>query len=135
MPYVKIYAKAGRAPQQKRALMEAAHRGMVEGAGIPEWDRQVRLIELGPDDLLLPEHEDADAYVLIEVTGYPRSVDVKRDIYQALVKNLAEVGVDPQATKIAYFDLPPDAWGVQGGIAGSDLTAADTDQSGWRAKY
>ena len=134
MPYVKVFATAGRTPEQKRALMEAVHEGMVEGAGIPEWDKQVRLFEFGPDNMLLPESDDYDSYVLVEVTGYPRSIEVKRDLYRALVKSLANVGVDPEDTKIIYFDIPPDGWGVMGGQAGSDLLA-EGGGSGWSAKY
>ena len=134
MPYVKIYATAGRTPEQKRELMEAVHQGMVDGAGIPEWDRQVRLFEFGPDNILLPAEGDAASYVLIEVTGYPRSLEVKRGLYQAIVKHLAGAGVDPDDTKIVYFDVPPDSWGLMGGQAGSDIAAQGSD-TGWQAKY
>ena len=138
MPHIKLYATAGRTPEQKRALLEAAHQGLVEGAGIPEWDRQVRLFEFGPDNILLPEKDDLVSYVLIEVIGYPRSVEVKRDIYQEMVNKLAEVGVDPMNTKITYYDVPADCWGVNGGQAGSDLAAAQVsgeNPSGWSARY
>ena len=137
MPYVKIHATAGRSGPEKRALMEAAHQGLVEGAGIPEWDRQVRLFEFGPDNIALPDTDDLASYVLIEVTGYPRSLDVKRDLYASIVKNLATVGVDPKDTKIVYFDIPPDSWGVQGGRPGSDVAAeaAAGVDTGWSAKY
>lgn len=137
MPHMRLYATAGRTPEQKRALMEAAHQGLVEGAGIPEWDRQVRLIEFDPDNILLPEQDNAETYVLVEVIGYPRSIEVKRDIYKALVKHLATVGVDPSDTKITYYDVPPDCWGVNGGQAGSDLAAAQAKDgnSTWSARY
>ena len=137
MPYVKIHATAGRSGPEKRALMEAVHQGLVEGAGIPEWDRQVRLFEFGPDNISLPDTDDLASYVLIEVTGYPRSLDVKRDLYASIVKNLATVGVDPKDTKIVYFDIPPDSWGVQGGRPGSDVAAeaAAGVDTGWSAKY
>ena len=137
MPYSKIYATAGRTSHEKRALMEAVHQGLVEGAGIPEWDRQVRLLEFGPDNILLPDSDDRASYVLIEVTGYPRSLDVKRDLYASMVKNLATVGVDPKDTKIVYFDIAPDSWGVQGGRPGSDVAAeaAAGADTGWSAKY
>ena len=54
MPYTKVYATAGRTPEQKQALMAAVHRGLVDGAGIPDWDKQIRLFEFGPDNMLLP---------------------------------------------------------------------------------
>ena len=137
MPHIRLYATAGRTPEQKRTLMEAAHQGLVEGAGIPEWDRQVRLIEFGPDNILLPEHDDKETYVLVEVIGYPRSLEVKRDIYQAMVKHLSTAGVDPKDTKITYYDVPSDSWGVNGGQAGSDVAAAQAKDGGsaWNARY
>lgn len=137
MPHIRLYATAGRTPEEKRALMEAAHHGLVEGAGIPEWDRQVRLLEFDPDNILLPEQDDAETYVLVEVIGYPRSIEVKRDIYRAMVEQLATVGVDPKDTKITYYDVPPDAWGVNGGQAGSDIAAAPAGDGGgaWSARY
>jgi phenylpyruvate tautomerase PptA (4-oxalocrotonate tautomerase family) len=137
MPHIKLYATAGRSPEQKRALMEAAHQGLVAATGIPEWDRQVRLFELGPDEILLPEHDDAASYVLVEVIGYPRSLEVKRDLYRAMVEKLGEVGVAPEATKITYYDVPADCWGVNGGQAGSDVAAAQaaSGDGAWTARY
>lgn len=137
MPYTKVYATAGRTAEQKRALMEAVHRGLVEGAGIPDWDKQIRLFEFGEDNMLLPETDDYASYVLIEVTGYPRSIEVKRDLYAALVTNLETAGVDRKDTKIIYFDIAPESWGVQGGRAGSDVAAdaAAGIDTGWSAKY
>src|SRR5687768_8041397 len=102
MPHIKLYATAGRTRDEKRALMEAAHQALVAATGIPEWDRQVRLFELDPDDIMLPETDDARTYVLVEVTGYPRTLEVKRDLYAAMVQHLARVGVDPSNTKITY---------------------------------
>ncbi|CAB4748818.1 MAG: tautomerase family protein [Actinobacteria bacterium] len=137
MPYTKVYATAGRTPEQKQALMAAVHRGLVDGAGIPDWDKQIRLFEFGPDDMLLPDTDDYASYLLIEVTGYPRSLEVKRDLYASLVTQLETVGVDRKDTKIIYFDIQPDSWGVQGGRAGSDVAAeaAAGADTGWSAKY
>jgi hypothetical protein len=41
-------------------------------------------------------------------------------------------------TKITYYDVPADCWGVNGGQAGSDLAAAQVsgdNPSGWSARY
>lgn len=133
MPHVRIYATAGRTPDEKRALMLAAHHSLVEALGIPEWDQQVRLVELDPANVLLPDENDATTYVLVEVTGYPRSLEVKRELYAALVRNLKVAGVAPDDTKITYHDVPPESWGVQGGIAGSDVLAQGSGN--WTAKY
>ena len=39
----------------------------------------------------LTDSAEIDTYGLVEVIGYPRSIKVKRDIYQAMVKHLATV--------------------------------------------
>ena len=87
--------------------------------------------------MLLPDTDDYASYLLIEVTGYPRSLEVKRDLYASLVTQLETVGVDRKDTKIIYFDIQPDSWGVQGGRAGSDVAAeaAAGADTGWSAKY
>jgi phenylpyruvate tautomerase PptA (4-oxalocrotonate tautomerase family) len=132
MPHAKVYATAGRTSEQKVALLEAIHQGLVDGLGIPDWDRQVRLVELAADEVLLPEQHDAASYVLVEVFGFPRSIEVKRDLYAALVKHLAGVGTVATDTKINYYDIPADAWGIDGEPAPDVMARGDT---GWTAKY
>jgi phenylpyruvate tautomerase PptA (4-oxalocrotonate tautomerase family) len=132
MPHAKVHATAGRTSEQKRALLEAIHQALVDGLGIPDWDRQVRLLELADDEVILPEQHDKASYVLVEVFGFPRSIEVKRDLYAALAKHLAGVGIAPTDTKVNYYDLPPDAWGIDGEPASDVMERGSTD---WSAKY
>lgn len=132
MPHAKVYATAGRTSSQKLALLEAIHQALVDGLGIPEWDRQVRLLELGADEIILPEQHDAASYVLVEVFGFPRSLEVKRDLYAALVKHLESVGVAPTDTKVNYYDLAADDWGIDGVPASEVVARGDTT---WSARY
>ena len=133
MPHAKVYATAGRTSEQKRALLESVHNALVESLEIPEWDRQVRLIELADDEVALPDENDKASYVLVEVFGFPRAIEVKRDLYAALVKHLAKVDIDPNDTKVNYYDIGADDWGIAG-VAASDL-AAQGGTKNWKARY
>ena len=133
MPHAKVYATAGRTPEQKRALLDAVHNALVESLEIPDWDRQVRLIELADDEIALPEENDTASYVLVEVFGFPRALEVKRDLYAALVRHLGKVDIAPNDTKVNYYDIGADDWGIAG-VPASDL-AAQGGTANWKARY
>jgi phenylpyruvate tautomerase PptA (4-oxalocrotonate tautomerase family) len=45
-----------------------------------------------------------------------RSISAKRALYQAVVRNLAAVGVPPLDIKITVIETPPENWGLRGGV-------------------
>ena len=121
MPLVKIDVRKGRSPSEKKALLEAVHAALVEVLKIPDDDRTQRLCEHSPDDFEIPPTR-TDRFTLIEITMFPgRSMNAKRHLYQALVRNLAPLGIAPSDVFIVLHEPAMENWGVRGGLPASEV--------------
>ena len=121
MPLVRIEVRKSRKPEEKRAVCDAVHAAMKEALLIPEHDRQIRYIEHAPDDFQVPPGKTED-YTLVEITLFQgRSMDAKRNLYQAVVRNLGSLGIAPEDVFIVLIESPPKNWGVRGGVPASEV--------------
>jgi len=50
-----------------------------------------------------------------------RSMGAKRALYQAIVRNLAALDVPPHDIKITLIEIPPENWGLRGGMPASEI--------------
>ena len=48
-------------------------------------------------------------------------LDAKRRLYAAMVRNLAALGVPETEVKTVLIEVPPENWGLQGGVPASEL--------------
>jgi phenylpyruvate tautomerase PptA (4-oxalocrotonate tautomerase family) len=102
-------------------VIEAVQSALREALKIPEADRTLRLIEHPPSHFAVPPGR-SEKYTLVEVTMFSgRSLGAKRALYQAIVRNLAALGVPPLDIKIALIETPPENWGLRGGTPASEL--------------
>jgi len=54
--------------------------------------------------------------------GVPgRSLDTKRRRYQALIRNLAPLGIAAGDVKIVLVEPPMENWGIRGGVPTSEV--------------
>ncbi len=121
MPLVRLEVRQGRSPTHKLALLQATHDALVEALQIPEDDRMQRIVEHAVDDFELPPGASED-FVLVEVTMFPgRSVQAKRRLHQALVRNLGELGIPPGDVFIVLQEPPMENWGIRGGRMASEV--------------
>ena len=121
MPHVRIEVREGRSASEKEALLGAVHSALVEALKIPEHDRIQRLYELSAEDFEFPP-DRTGMFTLIEVTMFPgRSLDAKRALYRALVRNLGELGVPPNAVSVVLREPPMENWGIRGGVPASEV--------------
>jgi phenylpyruvate tautomerase PptA (4-oxalocrotonate tautomerase family) len=121
MPLVRLEVRQGRSAAQKRALLDTAHAALVEALGIPDHDRTQRLVEHAREDFELPPGS-SDDFVLVEVTMFAgRSRQAKRRLYQALVRNIGELGVAPADVFVVLLEPPLDNWGIRGGQMASEV--------------
>jgi phenylpyruvate tautomerase PptA (4-oxalocrotonate tautomerase family) len=103
------------------AVIEAIQSALREALKIPEADRTLRLVEHSPSHFAIPPGR-SEKYTLVEVTMFSgRSMDAKRALYQAIVGNLAALGVPPFDIKIALIETPPENWGLRGGMPASEI--------------
>jgi phenylpyruvate tautomerase PptA (4-oxalocrotonate tautomerase family) len=103
------------------AVIDAVQSALREALKIPEWDRTLRLIEHLASHFAVPP-DRGKKFTLVEVTMFSgRSMGAKRTLYQALVRNLAALGVPSHDIKITLIEIPPENWGLRGGMPASEL--------------
>jgi phenylpyruvate tautomerase PptA (4-oxalocrotonate tautomerase family) len=103
------------------AVIDAVQSALREALKIPEWDRTLRLIEHLPSHFAVPPGR-GEKFTLVEVTMFSgRSMDAKRALYQAIVRNLAPLGVPALDIKITLIEIPPENWGLRGGMPASEI--------------
>ncbi|MDH5327847.1 MAG: tautomerase family protein [Gammaproteobacteria bacterium] len=121
MPTVTIEVKRHWSAEQKQQILTAIHGAMVDALKIPEHDKLMRFIEHSPENFVTPP-DTSDNYTLVEVSLFSgRSLDAKRALYAAIVAGLQPLGIDPMDIRIVLYEVPPDNWGLRGGIPASEL--------------
>lgn len=121
MPDVRVDVRRRRTPAERTAFLEAIHTAMREALKIPEWDRVLWLNEHTPADFLIPPGK-SDNYTRVEIHMFPgRSLEAKRKLYQAIVRNLGALGVPPGDIKIVLIEPPMENWGIRGGTPASEV--------------
>ena len=114
MPSTRIETASGWLGDRRRQLLEAVQAALVEGIRIPENDRGIRLVQHDPDDMLMPVGASARR-TIIEVTMFSgRSLEAKRRLYAALVRNLAPFGLEPGDIVVTLIEVDQDNWGLRG---------------------
>lgn len=121
MPLVRIEILKGRPASERRRLLEAVHDALVEAFEIPKDDRTQRLIEHDPENLEIPPGH-SENYTLVEITAFPgRSASAKRNLYQAIVRNLGGVGIPADDILILLVEPAMENWGIRGGQPATDV--------------
>ena len=121
MPLVRIEMLAGRSADERTAILQAVHGAIVEGFEVPDDDRTQRIIEHDPVNFEIPPGR-SDRYTLIEITAFPgRSVEAKRRLYRAVVRNLGELGVPAGDVTIVLHEPPLEDWGIRGGRSADEV--------------
>jgi phenylpyruvate tautomerase PptA (4-oxalocrotonate tautomerase family) len=64
----------------------------------------------------------SENYTLIEITLFAgRSLEAKRALYQAIVKNLGALGIAPDDVFIVLNEVALENWGIRGGVPASEV--------------
>ncbi|MDB6062673.1 MAG: tautomerase family protein [Verrucomicrobiaceae bacterium] len=123
MPSVLIEVRTEYSQDQEVALMEAVHSALRKAFMVPEWDRDIRLVVYAPHRLACPpDRENPALYTHISIDCFAgRSVDAKRNLYRAIVRNLEALGIPNNHVKILLREIPKENWGIRGGQAACDV--------------
>ncbi len=121
MPSTLISVRREWPAAQRQQLIEAVHAALVEGLQIPDRDRCLRLQRFDADDFaVMPQC--TEFFTLVEVDLFPgRTLAAKRACYQAMVRNLAALGIPAEDVRVVLREVPADNWGIRGGIPGSEI--------------
>lgn len=123
MPSVLIEVRRRYTHEQEIALMEAVHKALREAFKILPGDRNVRLMVHEPHRFACPpDREKPEYYTHISIDAFAgRSLEAKRDLYRAIVENLAPFGIPKDHVKILLREIAKENWGIRGGQAGCDV--------------
>lgn len=121
MPSVTLHMIKGRAPEERKALLDAVHAALVESFRIPENDRFQRVLQYEPGDFEFPP-EKSDKFLFVELSVFPgRSLEAKRGLYKGIVDSLEALGMDRGDVMILLHEPPMENWGLRGGVPGSEV--------------
>ncbi len=122
MPSTLISVRRDWPAEQRQSLIDAVHSALVEGLQIPPADRCLRLQRFEPADFAVADGAGGEFFTLVEVDLFPgRTLAAKRACYQAMVRKLGALGIPATDVRIVLREIPPDNWGLRGGIPGSEL--------------
>lgn len=121
MPDVLIEVRGGWVGDRKARFIEAIHSALVETIKIPPDDKVLRFVAHAPEDFVIPP-AFSERFTRIEITMFAgRSLEAKRKLYKAIVRNLEPFGVPAKDVKIVLVEVPAENWGVRGGHAACDI--------------
>jgi len=121
MPDVLVEVRGDWLKDRKVDFIDAIEDGIVAVLRTPKDDKILRLIEHSPENFSVPRWA-GEYFTHIEITMFKgRSIDVKRALYRAIVKNLGPFGVPPNDVKIILIEVLPSDVGMRGGRAACDL--------------
>jgi phenylpyruvate tautomerase PptA (4-oxalocrotonate tautomerase family) len=123
MPSVLIEVRRHYTPDQEIAIMTAVHSALQEAFKIPAWDRNVRFVVHEPHRMACPpDREKPEFYTHVSIDAFAgRSLGAKRELYQAIVANLEELGIPKTHVKIVIREISRENWGIRGGQAACDV--------------
>ena len=121
MPLAKIEVRKHWSEEQAQQIIEAVYLAQREALKVPEDDRQIHYTEYRPEHFHAPPGKTAN-YTVVEISIFAgRSLEAKRNLYQAIVRNLGVVGIEPFDILIVLHEIPLDNWGVRGGVPASEV--------------
>lgn len=123
MPSVLIEIRKQYSQEQEMALMEAVHMALREAFRILPGDKNVRLVVHEPHRFACPPaREKPEFYTHISIDAFAgRSLNAKRNLYKAIVRNLEPFGIPNDHVKILLREITKENWGIRGGQAGCDV--------------
>ena len=121
MPTIRVEIREGWSPAEKAGLLNAIHAAAVEALRIPDEDRTQMLTEHPAEAFEIPPGK-SERFTLVEVTMFAgRSLDAKRRLYRAVVRNLGRLGVPASDVLTVLHEVPLENWGIRGGTPASDV--------------
>jgi phenylpyruvate tautomerase PptA (4-oxalocrotonate tautomerase family) len=120
MPIVTIELRKQYAFERETQIIDAVHAEMMHGLKIPSWDKNIRLFVHEPHRFAAPPGKD-ERYALISIDLFVgRSLDAKKEFYQALATNLEPLGIPPDHVKVVLREASRENWGI-GGLPASEI--------------
>lgn len=120
MPSTRITTGAW-ARGSEAGVIEAVQSALLSSLHIPDYDRDVVLDLYETSNRIVPTGR-SERYTRIEIILFSgRSLEAKKQLYEALVANLSNLGVPPDQVKTVLIEVPAENWGLRGGQPASEI--------------
>ncbi len=114
MPATTIEVRRRYTPDQEVGIINAVHAALVESLKIPESDKTVRFIAHEPHRFTADPRR-GERFTLISIDLFAgRSLQAKKQLYTAIVRNLAAFDIPADHVKILLREIAPENWGIRG---------------------
>ena len=121
MPNATIEVRRQYTPEEEAGIIDAVHAAMMQGLEIPEWDKTIRLVVHKPHRFPQAPGK-GERYTLVDIDLFSgRSLEAKKALYQAIVRNLGPFGIPGDQVKILLRESPAENWGIRGGVPASEV--------------
>jgi phenylpyruvate tautomerase PptA (4-oxalocrotonate tautomerase family) len=121
MPLIEIHTRTPRNAEEKSVVKNAVHSAVRDSLHLLPHDRNVRCIEHAADDFDVPQGR-TPLFTLVEITLFAgRSIEAKRALYQGIVRNLGDLGIEAADVMIVLHEEPMENWGIRGGFPASEV--------------
>lgn len=115
MPLIRIDVIEGRSDDEMKALLDAAHKAMLEAFKVPEGDRYQIVHEHAKSRMIIEDTglgiPRTDKVVVVQVTTRPRSKEMKETFYRLLVQELeAACGITPEDVMVSMVTNSDEDW-------------------------
>jgi len=123
MPSVLIETRRQSDAEHEASIIDAVHMALREAFKVLPEDKNVRLLAHEPHRFACPPDRSRPAlYTHVSIDAFAgRSLEAKRDLYRAIVRNLEAIGIPRDHVKILLREIPRENWGLAGGQAGCDI--------------
>jgi phenylpyruvate tautomerase PptA (4-oxalocrotonate tautomerase family) len=102
-------------------MIGAVQDALLAALKIPDYDRDVVLDLYDGTSRIVPTSR-SDRYTRVEIVLFSgRSLEAKKALYSTVVANLSVLGVPANEIKIILIEVPPDNWGLRGGLPASEI--------------
>ena len=121
MPNATIEVRRRYTDAEEAGIIDAVHAAMMQGLKIPEWDKTIRLVVHEPHRFPQAPGKD-ERYTLVDIDLFSgRSLEAKKALYQAIIRNLEPFGIPGDQVKILLRESPAENWGIRGGVPASEV--------------
>ncbi|HUW73276.1 MAG TPA: tautomerase family protein [Methyloceanibacter sp.] len=115
MPLLRFDLIEGRSDDEMKALLDAAHRAMLEAFKVPERDRYQIVHEHKPETMIIEDTgldiPRTDKVVVVSVTSRPRTREQKEDFYRVLCEELRRAcGIAPSDVMVSIVENADEDW-------------------------
>jgi len=115
MPLLRFDLIEGRTDTEMKALLDAAHRAMLEAFKVPVRDRYQIVHEHKPGHMIVEDTglgiPRTDKVVVVSVTSRPRTRQQKEDFYRLLCEELeTSCGIVPSDVMVSIVENSDEDW-------------------------